>query len=139
MQPVYSSYTAERKRSLSMDAEHGFSDSAAMEIGAIIRAERQARGWSLRDLAKMLRCSHGLIAQWENGDLLPTVPRLIDLCTVFGISADRLLEKAHGEIVVCAAEREALHAWRAIHPDDRAVALRQLRNTARRPIGIVHD
>ena len=60
-------------------------------MGERLRAERQARGLSLRDLAERLDVSPSLISQIETGRARPSVRTLYALCGELGVSMDDLV------------------------------------------------
>lgn len=106
----------------------------AMEISDLIRSQRKAQKLSQRALAQRLGVSFGLVGQWETGETKPTMERIVDLCAVFGISAQTFLEPGapyHGQMVENGDEFEVLTLWRKIKKaEDRAFVLRFLRNAA---------
>jgi transcriptional regulator with XRE-family HTH domain len=60
-------------------------------VGERLRAERQAHGLSLRDLAERLGVSASLISQIETGRARPSVSTLYALAAELGVSLDDLL------------------------------------------------
>ncbi|HET9344559.1 MAG TPA: XRE family transcriptional regulator [Candidatus Limnocylindrales bacterium] len=60
-------------------------------IGDRLRAERSAKGLSLRELAERLNVSPSLISQIENGRARPSVSTLYAIATELGVSLDDLL------------------------------------------------
>ncbi len=67
------------------------SASTGNDIGARLRLERQARGISLRKVAKDLGVSASLISQVETGKTQPSVSTLYSLASLMSISVDELL------------------------------------------------
>lgn len=63
-------------------------------IGASIRAEREARHWSLTDLAQRASVSRAMIHKIERGDSSPTANLLGKLSGAFGLSMSALLARA---------------------------------------------
>ncbi len=61
-----------------------------MEYSVRIRALREARGMSQRELAKRLNLSPGGVAKWELGLSVPTVENLLALADLFGCSLDAI-------------------------------------------------
>jgi transcriptional regulator with XRE-family HTH domain len=72
-------------------AQQQRSSRAHPPIGERLRAERQARGLSLRDLADRLGVSASLISQIETGRARPSVNTLYAIATELDISIDELL------------------------------------------------
>ena len=60
-------------------------------IGDRLRAERSAKGLSLRELAERLNVSPSLISQIETGRARPSVSTLYAIATELGVSLDDLL------------------------------------------------
>lgn len=63
-------------------------------IGARIRAEREARGWSLAALAGRAGVSRAMIHKVERGDSSPTANLLGKLAGAFGLSMSMLVARA---------------------------------------------
>jgi transcriptional regulator with XRE-family HTH domain len=63
-------------------------------IGARIRIEREARGWSLSELAERASVSRGMIFKVERGDSSPTATLLGKLSGAFGLSMSTLIARA---------------------------------------------
>lgn len=56
----------------------------AFELGEQVRALREERGWSQRDLAKLTGMSQPAIARFEAGGTTPTLPVLERIAIAFG-------------------------------------------------------
>ncbi|RWY86189.1 helix-turn-helix transcriptional regulator [Pediococcus acidilactici] len=52
-------------------------------VGQRIRKEREKRGWSQNDLAKLLQVSRQTISKWETESAYPDVERLMQLSDLF--------------------------------------------------------
>jgi transcriptional regulator with XRE-family HTH domain len=73
-----------------------------------LRAEREARGWSLEELAARSSVSRAMISKIERGESSPTAALLGRLSGAFGLSLSRLLaraEAAEGERLSRAGEQ----------------------------------
>ncbi len=55
-----------------------------------IRAHRQARGWSLKEVGRRLGVSHRLISMWELGQATPRLGQALALARVLGTSVEAL-------------------------------------------------
>lgn len=66
-------------------------------IAARIKAEREARGWSLADVAERSGVSRAMISKVERGESSPTAALLGRLCGAFGLTMSTLLSNAEGE------------------------------------------
>ena len=62
-----------------------------MTIGEKITQRRLAAHLSQEILAERLGVSTQDVSRWESGEVLPDAEKLLQLCRVFGISADELL------------------------------------------------
>ena len=60
-------------------------------LGPRLRAAREERGLSVRELARRIGCSASLISQIERGVSVPSVGVLYSLATELGSSSDYLL------------------------------------------------
>jgi transcriptional regulator with XRE-family HTH domain len=63
-------------------------------LGARVRTEREARGWSLTDLAGHSGVSRAMIHKIERGESSPTAALLGKLSGAFGITLSELLARA---------------------------------------------
>lgn len=62
-----------------------------MEIRDKLITLRKRNGWSQEELAEKLGVSRQAVGRWENGTVLPDAENLRNLCRLFGVSADFLL------------------------------------------------
>lgn len=84
-------------------AERGSVERVIAEIGQAIRAERQARGWSLRALAERASVSASLLSAVENGKIVPTVASLFAVAAAFGVPPQQLFPPSWREEAPAAA------------------------------------
>ena len=56
-----------------------------------IKALREARGWTLAELARKMNMTRNGINSWEQGLSMPSPPSLVDLARLFSVSTDYLL------------------------------------------------
>src|SRR5271170_6056419 len=66
------------------------------QLAGRIREEREARGWSLGELAKRSGVSKAMISKVERGESSPTAVLLGHLSGAFGITLSTLLARAEG-------------------------------------------
>lgn len=91
------------------------SDPSATTLGSKIRRARLARGYGVRELARVLQCSPSLISQIERDKANPSVNTLYSIANVLGISVDSMFEargveeKGPEEQIVRAAFRSPTH------------------------------
>lgn len=52
---------------------------------------RKEKGWSKRDLAKVLNVSHSTINRWENGLQTPNMIYIYKIATLFDVTSDYLI------------------------------------------------
>ncbi|MGI9333869.1 MAG: helix-turn-helix domain-containing protein [Gammaproteobacteria bacterium] len=82
-------------------------DSIDDSISQRVRREREARGWSLAELAARSGVSRAMISKVERGDASPTASVLGRLSGAFGLTLSALLARAEaqGKRVLRAAEQ----------------------------------
>lgn len=66
------------------------SDQESVTLGAKIRIARLERGYGVRELARVLKCSPSLISQIERDKANPSVNTLYSIANVLGISVDSM-------------------------------------------------
>ena len=71
-------------------------ETRAENLGAALRAAREGRGMSLRELARQVDVSPSFVSQVELGKANPSVGTLYALVSVLGISLNELLGGPHG-------------------------------------------
>ncbi len=62
-----------------------------IKIGGYIQHLRKAKGLTQKELAEKLGVSFQAVSKWENGDALPDVALLPELCDILDTTADKLL------------------------------------------------
>ena len=62
-----------------------------MTIGDKILNMRKARGWSQEDLADKIGVTRQAVSRWESNSAKPDADKIVDICDLFGVSADYLL------------------------------------------------
>jgi transcriptional regulator with XRE-family HTH domain len=94
----------------------------AATIGNAARAARQARGLTQEQMAEALQLPLPAYSRLERGRLLPTVPLLVGLAEVLGVTVDELVGRAAREEAefarltceVSSLLRELLHLTRGL-------------------------
>lgn len=90
----------------------------APTFGAMLRAAREARGWSMADLARRLSAGtdiYTLVRMWERGGHQPTARSIARIAGVLGVSAEerstwmRFIYTANFERPVWSDQRRASH------------------------------
>src|SRR5579872_4510052 len=72
-------------------------DEAAARLAAQIKREREARNWSLADLAAESGVAKASISKIERGEMSPSAVILLRLATAFDLTLAGLLLRAEGE------------------------------------------
>ncbi|MBV9522445.1 MAG: helix-turn-helix transcriptional regulator, partial [Alphaproteobacteria bacterium] len=68
-------------------------DDLETRLGARVKIEREARGWSLTDLAQRSGVSRAMINKVERGEASPTASLLGRLSGAFGLTLSTLLAR----------------------------------------------
>lgn len=74
-----------------------FVDDSSAKLARRIRLEREARGWSLADLAERSAVSKASISKIEREEVSPTAVILVRLATAFDLTLAGLLLRAEGD------------------------------------------
>lgn len=110
-----------------------FVDDSAAKLARRIRLEREARGWSLAELAEASGVSKASISKIEREEVSPTAVILVRLATAFDLTLAGLLLRAEGEAGrLSRAGEQAL--WR---DPDTGYVRRQVYNRPDHPIEMV--
>lgn len=80
-------------------------------IAGQLKALRQARGWSLDDLAARSGVSRASLSRLENAEVSPTAAVLGKLCAAFGMTMSRLLREVESDFLPLVG-RDAQPVWR---------------------------
>jgi transcriptional regulator with XRE-family HTH domain len=87
-------------------------DAVAASIAKHIRGLRQARGWSLDELAYRSGVSKGMVVQIEGARTNPSIGTLCRLAEAFGVSIGRLVEAAAEPVVRVVRADEPPVLWK---------------------------
>jgi transcriptional regulator with XRE-family HTH domain len=108
-------------------------DEAAARLARQIRQEREARGWSLADLAALSGVAKASISKIERGEVSPSAVILLRLATAFDLTLAGLLLRSEGDKGLLArADDQAL--WQ---DPDTGYRRRQLFAHAGHPVELV--
>ncbi|MBU8544366.1 MULTISPECIES: helix-turn-helix domain-containing protein [Roseomonadaceae] len=84
-------------------------DEATQQLATRLKTEREARGWSIAELAERSGVSRAMISKVERGEASPTAALLGRLSGPFGLTVSALLARAEaaapGGVVVRVAEQ----------------------------------
>ena len=104
----------------------------AKKVGAFIRTQRCCHNLTQEQLAALLDVSHKSISKWENGLCLPSPDRYDDICKVFDITTQELLEgEEHPQQILLKMLKHKLYLCsdQSVSYDDFSNALDQMANT----------
>ena len=62
-----------------------------MVFGEKLKTERTKRNWSQEDLAEKLDVSRQSVSKWENGQNYPSMPIIMRISDLFGLTIEELL------------------------------------------------
>jgi transcriptional regulator with XRE-family HTH domain len=74
-----------------------------VDVGSLIRRERQKQGLSLRELARRVGVSASMLSQVETGRTRPSVSTIYAIATELGLSIDALLSEKEAAVAGAAA------------------------------------
>lgn len=61
-------------------------------IGKLLRKVRKEKDLTMKELAELTNSSQGYISDIENRFTIPSIPKLIEICSVLGISLKELFD-----------------------------------------------
>ena len=97
-----------------------------------ITSYREARNWSIYDLAGEAGIKPTTISSWYRKNVMPTLPTLEKLCDAFQITRSEIfsvVESGEREpVVLTQAQAEMLEKWSELRPDQQE-AIMHLLNT----------
>lgn len=110
-------------------------DDTGARIASRIKRERDARGWSLADLAERAGVSKATISKIERGEVSPTAVILVRLAGAFDLTLAGLLLRAEGE---GDTERVSRAASQSVWQDpDTGYVRRQILSRPDHPLEVV--
>ena len=63
-----------------------------MEFGEKLSVARKAKGFSQEELAAKIEVSRQAVSKWEMDQALPQIDKVLQICSLFKISTDELLQ-----------------------------------------------
>src|ERR1700727_1094475 len=78
-----------------------------VNVGSLIRRERQHQGLSLRELARRVGVSASMLSQVETGRTRPSVSTIYAIATELGLSIDALLSDREAAVATATAVASA--------------------------------
>lgn len=81
------------------DKEMGVSKMTKQEIGQILRAAREAKGLTQKQVAEAMGRKQQVVGHWETGYSQPDANTLFELCDLYGLSIDDAFGKKKSENV----------------------------------------
>jgi quercetin dioxygenase-like cupin family protein/DNA-binding phage protein len=85
----------------------------ALAIGARVRHERQARGWTLDQLAEVAGVSRRMVINVEQGVANPSVGTLLKISDALGVGLTSLIEPPHPKPVKVTRHGDGAVLWRS--------------------------
>jgi transcriptional regulator with XRE-family HTH domain len=113
-------------------------DQKPVNVGARIRAARQAKGWTQDDLAHEVGVSRSAVAQWETNRAGQIRANISRIAAALDMPPAMLLENTPPEAdnkPSSGDELALLRLYRECDPEDRAFLLRTARKLARNSPG----
>lgn len=104
---------------MAVEEKRNISDDFGSRLRGIIEKRKKETGQNLRDMAKDLDVSLGVLSDWQNGNKTPRGDSVAKLAKYFGVSADYLL----GLTDVQTIETDVRAVAEYIHLSDKAVAM----------------
>lgn len=102
-------------------------DNAA--IYARIDELREAKGWTIYELAKQASVSQTAIRHWRDGEATPSLVLLEAICSAFRITLiDFLADDKDAKTVLNAEQRELVDLWNGLSPEQRSSILNLMRS-----------
>lgn len=101
-----------------------------MKLQEKISTLRRRQGWSQEELAEHLGVSRQSVSKWESGASTPELERIVQMCNLFGLTADTLIRDdldLDGEI---SAAGETAPRWPVMTLDDVFAYIAQCRTNA---------
>ena len=83
----------------------------AAVIGARVKCERQARGWTLDRLAEAASVSRRMVVNVEQGEVNPSIGTLLRLSDALGVGLPALVEPADPQAVTITRRGEGAALW----------------------------
>jgi transcriptional regulator with XRE-family HTH domain len=75
-------------------SDDDFLESSRSRLGLKLRLARQAKGWTLRELAERCECSESLLSKVENGHAMPSLQKLHRLVRLLDTNIAWLFDEA---------------------------------------------
>lgn len=78
------------------------------EIGQILRAAREAKGLTQKQVATEIGRKQQVVGHWETGYAQPDANTLFELCDLYGISVDEAFGKKKADGAAISAEAQSI-------------------------------
>ena len=97
-------------------------------ILAYITELREARGWSEYQLAEQSGVPQSTISSWYRKNVIPTLPPLMKICDVFGITLSQLFAGTGDSVMLTSQQKELLQVWAKLTSEQKAVIFALIEN-----------
>lgn len=67
------------------------------DLGQALKESRNAVGLSQNDVADAIHVSRQSISKWENNSQMPDISKVQDMCQLYGVTIDQLMDKVDHE------------------------------------------
>lgn len=92
-------------------------------ILAAITEYREERGWTEYQLAERSGLPQSTISSWYRKNMVPTIPSLEKICSVFGITLSQLFSEGEEPVSLTASQRKLLESWSKLNDEQQAAVL----------------
>ena len=89
-----------------------------------ITTYREARGWSVYQLAEHSGLPQSTISSWYRKNLIPTLPSLQKICDAFGITLSQLLADDDFNISLTDSQKRLLISWSKLSKEQQCAIIR---------------
>ena len=96
------------------------------DILSTITQLREQRGWTEYQLAEQSGLPQSTISSWYRKDMIPTIPSLEKICSVFGITLSELLSQGEDPVSLTENQRQLLQSWAILTSEQQDALLHLL-------------
>lgn len=88
---------------------------------AAITAYREERGWTEYQLAERSGLPQTTISSWYCKNIVPTIPSLEKICTVFDITLSQLFSNGDEPVLLTESQKKLLKCWAGLGKEQQAI------------------
>ena len=86
------------------------------DVLGMIRANREARGWSEYQLAERSGLPQSTISSWYKKGMTPSFSSLEKICEAFGLTLSQFFADGEDRVALTPGQREMLDCWNRLSP-----------------------